>query len=79
MGLWHKGADKIYSRENCDLCKSEVVPQDDVDIAPPFVGRSLPEDVADMRAGNDFKRSSAHPSLEGDLQILGAFQGKMER
>lgn len=31
-----------------------------------------PEDVPDVRAGNNFEGSSAHPGLEGKLEVLAA-------
>ena len=45
---------------------------DDVDSRPPFIGRPLPEDVADVRARNDLQNTAAHPHSEGQLEILSA-------
>ena len=50
-----------------DLGQPDGVPSQDVDARPPLVGRSLPEDVAHVGAGNDLKGPAAHPSLKRSL------------
>ena len=37
-----------------------------------LVWRSLPEDMSDVRAGNDLQGAAAHPDLERELQVLRA-------
>lgn len=50
--------------------QSDRVPLEHVDSGPPFVRWALTEDVADMRARNNFKSASAHPDFKREFQIL---------